>query len=136
MTWSTNAAAIATVTTSGVVTAVTAGSATITATVDTKTGSAQVTVSAPAPLVVDPVKAVNDSIGPSGGTLTTTGANGVVFTLTIPPHALVAPERITMTPVKSMGRLPFSGGFFGGVDRRQRNVGNAAGLRSRSIRGR
>src|SRR6185295_4005604 len=94
VTWSSAAQAVATVSTTGVVTAVGAGSATVTATVESKTGSSQVTVSPPAPLVIDPAKAVNDSIGPNGGTLTATGANGVVFTLTIPPHALLAPRRI------------------------------------------
>jgi uncharacterized protein YjdB len=52
ITWSSSNAAISKVSTSGLVTAVAAGSATITATSETKTGTAVITVSAPAPAPV------------------------------------------------------------------------------------
>jgi PEP-CTERM motif len=51
----------------------------------------------------------------SGGTLTATGADGSVFTLTIPGHALLSDELITMTPLAALGGLPISGGLLAGV---------------------
>jgi len=50
-----------------------------------------------------------------GGTLTTSGADGTVFTLTIPANALLSDESITMTPMLSVDGLPVSGGFVAGV---------------------
>jgi trimeric autotransporter adhesin len=52
ITWSSLNAGVASVSSSGLVTAVAAGSATITATSETKTGTAAITVSAPAPVPV------------------------------------------------------------------------------------
>jgi hypothetical protein len=46
-----------------------------------------------------------------GATLTTTGADGTVFTLTVPPNALLSDELITMTPVSSLGGIPVTGGL-------------------------
>ena len=115
-TWASSAVNVTTISSSGLIKAVAQGTATITATVDGKSGTAQVTVPAPLPLDLDPSRTSSDSIGPQGGTLTAAGANGVSYTFVIPPHALQAPHRITMTPVKGMGRLPFSGGLLGGVD--------------------
>jgi hypothetical protein len=51
-----------------------------------------------------------------GGTLTTTGADGSVFTLTFPANALASDEQITMTPLTSVAGLPVSGGLLAGVD--------------------
>ena len=51
-----------------------------------------------------------------GGTLSATAANGTVFTLDVPPDALLSDRTITMTPVASIGSLPFSGGFVAGVN--------------------
>jgi len=64
ITWSSSNAAISKVSTSGLVTAVAAGSATITATSETKTGTAAITVSAPAPA---PVASV--SVSPASSAL-------------------------------------------------------------------
>lgn len=62
--WSSSNSAISRVSTSGLVTAVAAGSATITATSETKTGTAAITVSAPAPAPVATV-----SVSPASSTL-------------------------------------------------------------------
>ncbi len=62
ITWSTSNATVATVSGSGVVTAVTAGTAQITATSEGKSGSATLTVNAPAPV---PVARVTVSLGTS-----------------------------------------------------------------------
>ena len=64
ITWSSSNTAISTVSTSGLVTAVAAGNATITATSEGKTSSAAITVSAPAPV---PVASV--SVSPATATL-------------------------------------------------------------------
>lgn len=49
------------------------------------------------------------------GTLSTTGADGTVFTLTVPPDALLGNELITMTPVSSLAGVPVSGGLLAAV---------------------
>jgi uncharacterized protein YjdB len=64
VTWSSSNSAISRVSTSGLVTAVAAGSATITATSETKTGTAATTVSAPAPAPVATV-----SVSPASSSL-------------------------------------------------------------------
>jgi len=51
-----------------------------------------------------------------GGTLSATAANGTVFTLEVPPNALLTDKTITMTPVTAIDRLPFSGGLVAAVD--------------------
>ena len=43
--------------------------------------------------------AVTVEVGTDGGTLTTTSADGVGYTLTIPPGAVFGPVEITMTPI-------------------------------------
>jgi hypothetical protein len=49
------------------------------------------------------------------GTLSTTGADGTVFTLAIPANALLGNELITMTPVSSLAGAPVSGGLLAAV---------------------
>ena len=77
--------------------------------------------SAPAnPLTVnptlDPTHAVTQIISASnGGAITTTGADGSTFTLTIPANALLSDESITVTPLLAVSGLPISGGFVAGV---------------------
>ncbi len=61
-------------------------------------------------------KAVSDSIGPAGGTLTARAASGVTYTLTIPSGALMTAAKITLTPIAAQQNLPVSGGFAAGVD--------------------
>ena len=71
------------------------------------------------PLSVEPVldttRAVTMSVGPFGGTIAATGADGTTFTLTVPEKALVGSQEITLTPVVSVGRLPLSKGLVGAV---------------------
>jgi uncharacterized protein YjdB len=67
VTWSSSNSAVARVSTSGLVTAVAAGSATITATSETKTGTAATTVSAPAPVPVATVTVSPASSSPLVG---------------------------------------------------------------------
>lgn len=71
--WASSAPGVATVSTTGVVTAKSAGSATITATSEGKTGSATITVSAPAPVPVSSVTVTprTDTL-PIGGSVTLT----------------------------------------------------------------
>lgn len=61
----------------------------------------------------DETKAASATIGTAGGTLTTTAADGTKYTLVIPEKALLSDERITLTPVTAVERLPLSGGLVG-----------------------
>jgi len=58
---------------------------------------------------VDDKRAVTASIGPKGGSLTLTDASGNKFTLTIPPNAVLATEKIVVTPVTAAKGVPGSG---------------------------
>lgn len=51
----------------------------------------------------------------TGGSITTTGADGSTFTLSIPANALLSDESITITPLSAIGNLPISGGLLAGV---------------------
>ena len=51
----------------------------------------------------------------NGGTITATGADGTIFTLTVPANALLTDEAVTMTPISSVGGLLISGGLVAGV---------------------
>jgi hypothetical protein len=59
-------------------------------------------------ITVDEARAATKTLPPGGGTLTATGADGTVYTLTIPPNALLVETAITMTPIVSIlgGDLP------------------------------
>ena len=83
VTWSTSAAAVATVSTSGQVTAVAAGSATITASSEGKSGTAAVTV------------ADGGQIPVTGGTVQ---AAGGAVKIVIPAGAVPAPVSVTVAP--------------------------------------
>lgn len=86
-------------------------------------GASETTVSVPAvrpnPLTVsltpDTARSAKKTIGTSGGSLSVTGANGVSYTLTIPPNALLRDTEITLTPINQVGGLPLSGGLLGAV---------------------
>jgi hypothetical protein len=64
---------------------------------------------------VDQSSAVSARIGPEGGTLTASGADGSQFTLEIPADALLEEIEVTMIPIKSMEGLPLEGGLAAGV---------------------
>ncbi len=53
------------------------------------------------------------TIGPKGGTLTTTGPGGVTYRFEVPPQALAASQTITMTPMtalRTLGAVAFEAG--------------------------
>ncbi len=62
----------------------------------------------PVTFSTDDAASVSAEIGTGGGSLVTTDANGVVFTLTIPEGGLLSPATITMTPVV-LTDSPFEG---------------------------
>lgn len=66
-------------------------------------------------VTLDTTKATTAVIPVTGGTLSATGADGSVFTLTIPDKALGGDEKVTMTPLSAVNGLPFSGGLVAGV---------------------
>ena len=57
----------------------------------------------------------SSSIGVNGGKVIATAANGVTYTLTIPPDALTETKTITLTPISSMGSAPLARGVVGAV---------------------
>ncbi len=87
--WSSGAPAVAAVSSSGLVTAMAPGTATITATSEGRSGVAQLTVQ-------DGVQ-----VGPAGGTLTLAGGK---IRIVVPPGALTAP--VTLTASLRNGALP------------------------------
>src|SRR5262245_7018422 len=70
----------------------------------------------PVRFVDDAARATHAAIGPEGGTLSATAADGTRFELTVPADALDFTETITMTPVLRAESLPLSGGLVGAVD--------------------
>src|SRR5215216_5397915 len=66
--------------------------------------------------VDDVGRAAHAAIGPDGGTLSTTAADGTRFELVVPAEALDFAEVITMTPVLRAENLPLSGGLIGAVN--------------------
>src|SRR5215207_6177500 len=66
--------------------------------------------------VDDVGRAAHTTIGPQGGTLSATAADGTRFELSVPAEALDFSETITMTPVLRAEKLPLSGGLIGAVN--------------------
>jgi hypothetical protein len=54
-------------------------------------------------------------IGPTGGAVSATAADGTTYTLSVPPDAVDGPTPISMTPVRSIDDTGLSGGFAGAV---------------------
>jgi hypothetical protein len=108
VTWSTSDAAKVSVSTTGLVTGLALGSATITA----RAGNVQATVTA---TVARPTlqfaenASVSGVIGPAGGAITAQGANNTTYTLTVPSQALDDSVNITLTPVASFGATTLHG---------------------------
>ncbi len=67
-------------------------------------------------ITLDEGHRVNALMTSSGGTLSTTTADGTTVVLTIPEGALYEEQQISMAPVVSITGLPFSGGFLRGVE--------------------
>ncbi len=62
--------------------------------------------------VLDPTHATVAVItATAGGSITATAADGTIYILAIPADALLFDTEITLTPVTSIGGLPFSGGL-------------------------
>ncbi len=66
-------------------------------------------------VTVETGRRVTRTIGPDGGELSTTGADGVVFTLAVPAAALPTEVEISMAPVSAIAELPWSGGLVAAV---------------------
>ena len=66
-------------------------------------------------LSLDTSRAASAIIGPAGGTVVATAADGTMFTLMIPANALLNSEQITMTPLAHATNVPLSGGLVAGV---------------------
>ena len=67
------------------------------------------------PPVVDSARSASASVGPAGGTLHATAADGVEYTLTVPPRALTEIVTIRMTPIIDLGNPALAGGLTGAV---------------------
>ena len=65
--------------------------------------------------VVDSARSTSAAIGPAGGTVRATAANGVEYTLTVPPHALKETLTIRMAPISDLGNTPLASGLSGAV---------------------
>ena len=60
-------------------------------------------------VALDETRSVEATIPLAGGTLSATGADGTLYTLDIPPDALLNETTIKMTPAASVSDLPFGG---------------------------
>lgn len=63
---------------------------------------------------VDANRSMAKTIGPGGGSLTASAADGTVYTLTIPADALLEETEIGLYPVDSITGFPFDGGLAAG----------------------
>jgi hypothetical protein len=60
-------------------------------------------------VTVDDARSVEANVPVEGGKLSASGADGSIYTLEIPPDALLNETRIKMTPAASVSGLPFGG---------------------------
>lgn len=67
---------------------------------------------------VDAARAATATIGPDGGSLTATAADGTRYTLAVPEGALLSLVEITMTPLRAIDEFPAAAGVAAGVDLR------------------
>jgi hypothetical protein len=67
-------------------------------------------------LSTEPSNAGTATIGPDGGTVSATAADGTTYALEVPAWAVAQPVEITMTPVSAIEGLPLSGGLAGAVE--------------------
>jgi hypothetical protein len=66
-------------------------------------------------VTLDPDRATSATIGPAGGAVSATSADGVTFALEVPAHALAGDRTITLTPIRSIASYPFAAGPAAGV---------------------
>ncbi len=64
---------------------------------------------------LDDARAATASLGPDGGTVTATDADGTQYTLVVPAGALLVDTPITLTPVAAIDDLPLTGGLVAAV---------------------
>ncbi|KPK50532.1 MAG: hypothetical protein AMJ63_14465 [Myxococcales bacterium SG8_38_1] len=65
--------------------------------------------------VLDTDREASASIGPDGGSVAATAADGTEYTLAIPAEALIEDTEISLTPILGIDDLPMSGGLVAGV---------------------
>ena len=65
--------------------------------------------------ILDTERESSVSIGPEGGTVMATAADGTEFVLSIPVDALIEETEIALTPIIGIDDLPMSGGFIAGA---------------------
>jgi hypothetical protein len=65
--------------------------------------------------ILDNTNTVSGMITEEGGVLSTQAADGIQYTLTIPPNALAATAEIALTPLISMSGIPMSSGVVAAV---------------------
>jgi hypothetical protein len=70
---------------------------------------------AASPLRLEAASSVTQTVGPAGGTLTTTSANGTVYTLSVPARALRTAASITLAPIAEIDDLPAGVSLAGGA---------------------
>jgi hypothetical protein len=70
-----------------------------------------VTLEPPVASSVDGSRTASAVVPRAGGAVTTTGADGTVYTLTVPPGALGGATAISVTPVTAIANLPLTGGL-------------------------
>jgi len=108
--WTTSASSVATVSSSGVVTGIAAGTATITATSEGKTGTSTVTVSAPAPI---PVASV--SVSPSSPSIQTGATVTLSATMRDANNNVLTGRTVSWTTSASSVATVSSGGVVTGI---------------------
>ena len=64
---------------------------------------------------LDPERHASALIGPDGGSVEVSGADGTEYRLTIPADALIEETEIALTPVVRIDDIPMSGGLVAGV---------------------
>jgi hypothetical protein len=78
-------------------------------------GSPSVEPEAASPLRLEAATSVTQTVGPAGGTLTTTSADGTVYTLSVPARALRTAASITLAPIAAIDDLPTGVSLAGGA---------------------
>ncbi len=64
---------------------------------------------------LDTTHTVSSAVNPNGGTVSTVDAKGIKFIITFPAQALPLSEKIQLTPISALDRMPLSGGLNAGV---------------------
>ena len=65
---------------------------------------------------VDAARAATATLGPDGGSLVATAADGTRYTLDVPEGALLALVEVTMAPIRAIDEFPAAAGVAAGVD--------------------